>query len=79
MSQRTVPREARACFAVAEFGERDAKAGPQCLDIPRAGAVDQAAGENRSGEPAVPGLLAKVCDKPKPGLTERPARAGSRF
>lgn len=25
-------------------GERDAEVGPRCLDLPRAGAVDQAAG-----------------------------------
>ena len=79
MSQCTVPGEARACFASVEFGEQDAKAGPQCLDIPGARAVDQAARENRAGKQLVPGLLAKVCDKPKPSLTERPARAGSHF
>lgn len=47
MSQCTVPGDARTFFASAEFGEQDAKAEPQGLGIPRAGAVDQAAGENR--------------------------------
>lgn len=35
MSQCTDPGEARACFASAESGERDAEAGPECLDVPR--------------------------------------------
>lgn len=44
MSQCTEPGEARACFASAESGERDAEAGPKCLDVAGAGVVDQAAG-----------------------------------
>lgn len=35
--------------------------------------------ENRAGEWLVPALLAEVCDKPQPSLTERPVRAGSCF
>lgn len=35
--------------------------------------------ENGAGERLVPALLDEVCDEPKPSLTERPVRAGSRF
>lgn len=56
MSQHTIPGEARACFASVESGEQDAKAGPQCLDIPGAGPVYKAAGENRAGEQPLPVL-----------------------
>lgn len=66
----TVPRKARACIGFAEFGERDTKARPQFLDIPRARAVGQAAGEKRAGKWPVPAFLAKVCEKPKPSLPE---------
>lgn len=70
MYQCTVPREARACFGSAKFGEGDGKGGPQFLDMPRAGDVGQAAGEKRAGKWPVPAFLAKVCGKPKPSLTE---------
>lgn len=61
-----VPREARACFSSAEFREWDAKARPQFLDI----AVGQAAGEKGAGKWSVLAFLARVCEKPKPNLTE---------
>lgn len=62
------PQRSKGLFGSAEFREQDAKARSQFLHIARA--VGQAAGGKRAGKWPVPAFLVKVCEKPKPSLTE---------